>query len=142
MASLWALLTAPQAVGAFTWLTRLAARETSGNGNGGGTGGNGNAGTRRADAGTGAMPAAESPRPVQPVAPGKPLIQVVILYSTLTGATTNRASWSDTARSLRAWPVRSPPTVSGGGWSPTRCRGRCSITAAAPTTRPSGSPTT
>jgi hypothetical protein len=140
MASLWALLTAPQAVGAVTWLTRLArglgpddprstdtcradilaalltgrpvadpdsttdpsttdqteshkpigdepgAGETSGNENGGGTGGNGDAGTRRADAGTGATPAAESGRPVQLVAPGKPLIQVVIPYSTLTGA--------------------------------------------------------
>jgi len=139
MASMWALLTAPQAVGAFTWLTRLArglgpddprstdarradilaalltgrpvadpdtadpsttdqtdshkpsgdepsAGETSGNENGGVTGGNGDAGTRRADAGTGATSAAEFGRPVQPVAAGKPLIQVVIPYSTLTGA--------------------------------------------------------
>ena len=124
MASLWALLTAPQAVGAFTWLTRLARalgpddpRSTD---------------ARRAvilaalltgrpvaadiaDSTTifadSHKPTAASPAratrqrrselaarirrhaarrsptcPVQPVAPGKPLIQVVILYSTLTGA--------------------------------------------------------
>ena len=88
MGSLWALLTAPDAAGAFTWLTRLArglgtddprsmdARRadlladllngrlipgSDGGSDGGGDGGG-------------------------PVTPGKPLVQVVVPHSTLTGA--------------------------------------------------------
>ena len=106
MASLWALLTATEAVGAFTWLTRLARglgpddpRSMDG---------------RRADILAALLtgrpvvdpdstvdPSTAAPnteadriddvsgtpgRSVQPVTPGKPLIQVVIPYSTLTGA--------------------------------------------------------
>jgi Domain of unknown function (DUF222)/HNH endonuclease len=111
MASLWALLTATQAVGAFTWLTRLA--------RGLGRDDPRSMDTRRADilaalltgrpvthpdpdsditeaavdapaspaeGGDESTPASGAGRPVQPVAPGKPLIQVVIPYSTLTGA--------------------------------------------------------
>ena len=121
MASLWALLTATQAAGAYTWLTRLA--------RGLGADDPRSMDTRRADllaallsgrrsstptpasptraatpptrAAT-AQPAAPTPAPTaatarprtahrvragpsRPVTPGKPLIQVVIPYSTLTG---------------------------------------------------------
>jgi uncharacterized protein DUF222/HNH endonuclease len=101
MASLWALLTATQATGAFTWLTRLA--------RGLGADDPRSMDTRRADIlaalltgrpithpdpDTGddasgdepADPGGNAGRPVQPVTPAKPLIQVVIPYSTLTGA--------------------------------------------------------
>jgi Domain of unknown function (DUF222)/HNH endonuclease len=94
MASLWALLTATEAAGAFTWLTRLARglgaddpRSMDG---------------RRAEilaalltgrrvthpvSDTGEVPAdAAAGRPIPPITPAKPLIQVVIPYSTLIGA--------------------------------------------------------
>jgi len=101
MASLWALLTATEAAGAFTWLTRLARglgaddpRSMDG---------------RRADILAALLtgrpvthpdpdtpatenpadesgPAADAGRPIQPITPAKPLIQVVIPYSTLIGA--------------------------------------------------------
>ncbi|HEX5811336.1 MAG TPA: DUF222 domain-containing protein [Pseudonocardia sp.] len=128
MASLWALLTATQAAGAFTWLTRLArgldgddprsmdtrradilaallsgqlvgnpapgaiGDEPGGEGEAHSsmagerteaepTGGSDNADrTARDDSATGAG------RPIHPVTPGKPLIQIVIPYSTLIGA--------------------------------------------------------
>jgi hypothetical protein len=146
MASLWALLTATQAAGAFTWLTRLARGlgaddprsmdtrradilaallsgqlvgnpdtdtipadttpegttedgESTGDTPAGdrlaagkpadGTSHNGDTGTD----GTGTVKAADGEstgactgRPIHPVTPGKPLIQVVIPYSTLIGA--------------------------------------------------------
>ena len=115
MASLWALLTATQAAGAFTWLTRLA--------RGLGSDDPRSMDTRRADilaalltgrpvvnpdttdiattdiattdiATTGGedtdgedLPAtAGTARPIHPVTPGKPLIQILIPYSTLIGA--------------------------------------------------------
>ena len=100
MAALWALLTATEAAGAFTWLTRLA--------RGLGSDDPHSMDARRADILTALLtgrlvlkprhhratdpdrsadPATgESGRPIQPVTPGKPLVQVVMAYSTLTGA--------------------------------------------------------
>ena len=116
MASLWALLTATQAAGAFSWLTRLArglgpddprgmdtrradilAALLSGQlvtnpdtdpttdtaaGEDRAAGGS----PDRTDSTDGADVAAGPGRLIQPVTPGKPLIQVVIPYSTLIGA--------------------------------------------------------
>jgi hypothetical protein len=111
MASLWALLTATDAAGAYTWLTRLAKglgpddprtldarradllaalltgrlvtnRDTCPDNGGGGP-----AATQPAAPGCPAgSEVATQGRPIQPVAPGKPLIQIVIPHSTLTGA--------------------------------------------------------
>jgi hypothetical protein len=98
MAALWALLTATEAAGAFTWLTRLA--------RGLGADDPRSMDARRADILTALLtgrlvlnpdttpdpdssadPATgEAGRPIQPVTPGKPLVQVVMAYSTLTGA--------------------------------------------------------
>jgi hypothetical protein len=85
MASLWALLPAPDAVAAFGWLTRLA--------RGCGTEDPRSMDARRADLLaallTGRLtPATEtggSERP-RPVSPGKPLVQVVMPFTTLLGA--------------------------------------------------------
>ena len=121
MASLWALLTATQAAGAFTWLTRLARglgsddprsmdtrradilaallsgrlvtnpdtdaarrRRSATGGSPDRTDGDGDS----ADARRGRWPTSRpvAGRPIQPVTPGKPLIQIVIPYSTLIGA--------------------------------------------------------
>jgi hypothetical protein len=94
MASLWALLTATEAAGAFTWLTRLAR----------GLGPDDPRGmdARRADilaalltgrpvcnpdtAVSDDTAAAGSGQPISPVTPGKPLIHVVMPYSTLIDA--------------------------------------------------------
>ena len=100
MASLWALLTATEAAGAFTWLTRLAR----------GLGPDDPRGmdARRADILAALLTAAPRPQPrhrssadddrpllggvraassrSSPVTPGKPLIHVVMPYSTLIGA--------------------------------------------------------
>ena len=97
MGTLWAMLTATDAVGAFTWLTRLA--------RGLGKDDPRSMDERRAailaallngrlvtnpDTGTatdgGTDGAPDAGRAIQPVTPGKPLIQVVIPYSTLIGA--------------------------------------------------------
>ena len=136
MASLWALLTATQAAGAFSWLTRLARglgpddlrsmdtrradilaallsgqlvtnpdtdttpadstdddNSTGDAPTGGTAAGKPTEGTSHTgDAGTSKTPpdldstGAGAGRPIHPVTPGKPLIQVVIPYSTLIGA--------------------------------------------------------
>jgi hypothetical protein len=95
MASLWALLAAPDALAAHQWLTRMA--------HGLGQDDPRTMDQRRADLLgdllTGQItiahgvaedepdPAGRSrPREVRPVTPGKPLVQVVVPYSTLTGA--------------------------------------------------------
>ncbi len=89
MASLWALLPAPDAISAFEWLTRLAR----------GIGAEDPRGmdARRADlltalltgrltvAGPDGADAGQVPMP-GPVSPGKPLVQVVVSLDTLTGA--------------------------------------------------------
>ena len=138
MGTLWAMLTVTDAVGAFTWLTRLArglgaddprsmdARRAdilaallngrlvtdpdpgTGTGTGPGTGtgtGTGTDPVGTAEPAAGDQPAAETAttatdtnaaggepvgagvgRPIHPVTPGKPLIQIVVPYSTLIGA--------------------------------------------------------
>ena len=141
MASLWALLTATQAAGAFSWLTRLArglgpddlrsmdtrradilaallsgqlvtnpattdtattdtATTDTDTAPGGGDADDGEAGEEQAHGGSsdstdstdavdgadGADVATGPGRPIQPMNPGKPLIQVVVPYSTLIGA--------------------------------------------------------
>jgi Domain of unknown function (DUF222)/HNH endonuclease len=98
MASLWALLTATDAAGAYAWLTRLA--------RGLGKDDPRSMDTRRADllaellngrlvtdvdqvehdASTADDPTAGSVGRIRPVTPGKPLIQVVVPHSTLIGA--------------------------------------------------------
>ena len=134
MGTLWAMLTATQAAGAFTWLTRLARglgaddprsmdtrradiltallsgqlvtdpdtsstptppprptrrRRRGGAGDSRAAGGSPSRTNRVSDSNTGAcgtVIAAGPGRPIQPVTPGKPLIQIVIPYSTLIGA--------------------------------------------------------
>jgi hypothetical protein len=95
MASLWALLPATDAVSAFEWLSRLA--------RGLGADDPRSMDARRADlltalltgrltvaAPDGAEGAARVPMP-EPVNPGKPLVQVVIPFDTLTGAAEHAA---------------------------------------------------
>ena len=131
MASLWALLTATQAAGAFTWLTRLArglgahdprsmdtrradilaallsgqlivnpdttatADDDTGDDDTGdddtgsddtGSDDTGSDDTGSDDTGSDDTPATGTARPIHPITPGKPLIQIVIPHSTLTGA--------------------------------------------------------
>ncbi len=112
MASLWALLTATQAAGAFTWLTRLARglgsddprsmdtrradilaallsgrllRDTEAAPGEGEADGRGSGPGDSGDLADSTHSAPGPGRPIQPVTPGKPLIQVVIPYSTLIG---------------------------------------------------------
>jgi hypothetical protein len=87
MASLWALLPAPDAVSAFEWLSRLA--------RGMGADDPRSMDARRADLLTALLTgrltvaapegSARVPMP-EPVNPGKPLVQVVVPFDTLTGA--------------------------------------------------------
>ncbi len=49
-------------------------------------------------------------------AAGRPLVHVVMPYSTLIGADDEPANWPDTGRSPPSWPGRSPRTGYGNGW--------------------------
>ena len=86
--------------------------------------------------------AADGGRPIQPVTPGKPLIQIVIPYSTLIGADDHPAELVGIGPIPAHSPARPLSTGSGAAWSPTPSPAPCWTTAALPTTRPPGSPTT
>ena len=133
MASLWALLPAPDAIAAYEWLTRLA--------RGCGADDPRTMDERRADlARRPAQRPVAQPRP-GPADAGEP------------GQTAGQCADADdrtvrahrrperTARlrpdHRRRWPARSPPPRPGGGCCSTRSPGRCSTTAAPPTPHPS-----
>lgn len=179
MASLWALLSATDAAGAFEWLTRLArglgpddprtldARRADllaellngrlvagaditavddpdpdpGDDPAPSSGGTGGGGTGGGEVGGAGRPAAPGTA-LRPVTPGKPLIQIVIAHSTLTGAD------DQPAELLGHGPIPAAlgrDTVADAVWrrlvtDPSRAPSW--TTGVPPTTHPPGSPTT